>query len=1242
MQRLTTARDNTANMGKRSLQKQIQTRCSETSASDHASQPVTNLRRISPMAIIETEDQKIRQSRNQHSPFSISGASSQTSSSSSYLEISRTYPSQTKAVRNFFMASSERMRKVKKKKCRASFFRFGCNSSSSSVDSDLAYGTGFIRISKRKSRRRTANEFVQKNDESSTKKPQNGHDDICREKIRSTCNSRSSGCTSSSAVERCQYDRKCRQKKRNKKPSKQDPNNININAEILAIRAGLTKLARDSKIVGHKTTKNRKSSYRGIRSRKPDVCRQTKQQENSDAGEDWESICESDSDSSVDSKLAYGNNSKSYWDIIGWNTSTKSSSSTNFFMESMAYGIIHDNKNMIDSNHASDIVSDTISDEPKGYHTIENMSDSGCYSPNLIKKSKNIPDLAISRSRSPIPTNTADPSSARQKDYTTNRHDPFILTSFPATPLQIVQPKPITPISQSIYESETHLSTEISTAPSNQSIFDEELVPNNRNADFSSTSLGPGFISDRNRVQWAAEKSIELPNKERTQIRERLGSGFGTHLVQNEMPWMLRERLSSRFDMRREDRNHLRDENKVKLEIDKAETERINSEKKMIQRDLHDSRQDWYDCHEINKKRDSGNIEPFYYANSTREYPSGYDNDENDEMREVGISFAAQTPDDVPFRSIKDSLKVYPDEKLYNTHHLRQDSEYLKPSLIQSDRQEIWNEPSGFRMKADRWSHDTNSKESWNNTLDDFERGREQYWNPWASHTIAKAGEAGEAGAVTARKGHELSRSREGRNERRQVAFEHENNRNKKRVSDQSKFSKFEAYNDLERDQGYLIDPSIHQKCSPPINHMSQYIHDTVTHCGSDIANIFTTRNNKQEIEFDEPPDHDYMIDYLSNNKDRMQASDDFPLNSNYLKHEISKRPDSEKSLPSSPTSLTRSTTNNLPSVTERETDTGLLLRSTTRSPDPEPTREDVVDVGLSSIKYPTESKNSKTYTWESNKTKLYQAQSPPKNSDAYLSNLNSHPSKMSEPSYEVSHSDTKKRNEFDSIKNEMKDDVMENVTSGLEASESQPSDYSTRTRHNEDNNFPLPLKNQDYFVEFKSAQCYKKSPKSIACQKENNQIPSDIGEDLDFLAYIAVGLQETGFDPSIAINDPRFRRKGSLLESPTTKSNKYATYAETVSDIDIPPQNTLGSNEICGRLDDHGHESIESIQRAHGYLSSEELATSCSPLTNCQDNLQPQENLSEYIFETQLGKHEEIKESKKGKNHDLLRKLSD
>ncbi|KUI65983.1 hypothetical protein VM1G_01435 [Cytospora mali] len=89
--------------------------------------------------------------RSRHGSGSSSDVSFSSSSSSSYLEISRWYPSFGRSggvLKTFFQTPSEHRQKLRRRRSgrkKKGIFGFGNNSSSSSVNSDMAYGMGFVR-----------------------------------------------------------------------------------------------------------------------------------------------------------------------------------------------------------------------------------------------------------------------------------------------------------------------------------------------------------------------------------------------------------------------------------------------------------------------------------------------------------------------------------------------------------------------------------------------------------------------------------------------------------------------------------------------------------------------------------------------------------------------------------------------------------------------------------------------------------------------------------------------------------------------------------------------------------------------------------------------------------------------------------------------------------------------------------------------------------------------------------------
>jgi hypothetical protein len=100
------------------------------------------------------ESQQMRSARAEHDSYS-------SSSTSSYIDISRSFPQNRFGLHTFFTAPSERQR-LRRQRSRLSKHS---NSSSSSVNTDLAYGTGFIKRSKlRRVRSRKGKEIDREKD----------------------------------------------------------------------------------------------------------------------------------------------------------------------------------------------------------------------------------------------------------------------------------------------------------------------------------------------------------------------------------------------------------------------------------------------------------------------------------------------------------------------------------------------------------------------------------------------------------------------------------------------------------------------------------------------------------------------------------------------------------------------------------------------------------------------------------------------------------------------------------------------------------------------------------------------------------------------------------------------------------------------------------------------------------------------------------------------------------------------
>ncbi|KAL8871888.1 MAG: hypothetical protein Q9174_002382, partial [Haloplaca sp. 1 TL-2023] len=89
----------------------------------------------------------------------------------------------------------------------------------------------------------------------------------------------------------------------------------------------------------------------------------------------------------------------------------------------------------------------------------------------------------------------------------------------------------------------------------------------------------------------------------------------------------------------------------------------------------------------------------------------------------------------------------------------------------------------------------------------------------------------------------------------------------------------------------------------------------------------------------------------------------------------------------------------------------------------------------------------------------------------------------------------------------------------------------------------------------------------------------ADFGDDLDFAATVAAGLQDTGFNPSIVIDDPSFRRRDSPPGSEDDDVPKRSTGYVTEATEGIPPAKSrplgfveeLPEHHMPGSFEDEG-----------------------------------------------------------------------
>ncbi|TGO31305.1 hypothetical protein BPAE_0001g02040 [Botrytis paeoniae] len=364
------------------------------------------------------------------------------SSTSSYLDISRHFPTKGFSFKSFFSTPSEKSvskKKKEKKKKKSKELTKHNTSSSSSLNEDLAFGTGFLRYRRKRS--------VRARDGRDRQWETIGYKSS-KENLKDTRSPTNDRPTSS------------------KRPT--------TDAEILALGAGIAGLAKLALDHSNKDAKNGKngrgvpetvtSSRRDERGLPPSNAIPYETDPNDDEG--WESASDDESKSSVDTGLAFGGGSH-----VG------KKSQAGFFGRKKTHGPKSRKSNVVDPRllGPENSLNGYLSDRAVGFEDVQWESGSDFGQHTYIRYSH--PDrqvdtlyvherVRISRTQSvgsgsqtplqevfPVPTNDPsrfDVARASSSDYNASR---------PA-PVPIQQPQPITPVSHSVYHESNYVRSE--------------------------------------------------------------------------------------------------------------------------------------------------------------------------------------------------------------------------------------------------------------------------------------------------------------------------------------------------------------------------------------------------------------------------------------------------------------------------------------------------------------------------------------------------------------------------------------------------------------------------------------------------------------------------------------------------------------------------------------------------------------------------------------------------------------
>ncbi|RKF72340.1 hypothetical protein GcM1_248084, partial [Golovinomyces cichoracearum] len=590
-------------------------------------------RYISPVAMKESEQGDYRSDSFSQSN-SLTG-SSFSSSSSSYLEISRSRSVERSGISTIFKAPLEHKyrAKKKKKKTRKTFFPFGNNSSSSSVNSDLAYGTGFIKVPKGQVRSQKSKETPEGSRSKERHSKENHYGRLTQKEHTAQAGS-SSERSSYSGSDGRHIKEKARQKRRiANRSSKKHLDDAAMTAEIMAVGAGLAKLDKESNKANLTSAQRKSPRYKGMASGNSYKSTRSETKYDSDDAAEWESAYDTESDSSVDSILAYGSESQKSWSLFGGKKQEKKMSPKKFRSDRKAHGTIM--KDVGDNVHDRDLGPNSYKKriEYRKRHP-ENEIPGLSYSFDQIstnpKKIDKVRGPVTSRLNPLVPSNTHGSTRFDSREV-----DHLIPERSRAAPIQIIQPQPITPVSQSVYEPEKQLKSKYLSSASEQVSFkNPSLYPDQDPRPLNDNVAKTATTSTNHRHDRPKKEISDSTDKEpftkwnitdlQPEIRRR-----GTEITQPQ-----RKRSEIKRVPRQEEGNDKKIDREIKVENDKTERERNNDNRRKRGLDFYESPQDWQFSSRLNGKRNRSEVKPkdyFFHDEGEKIFPS-HDRPDNPQL----------------------------------------------------------------------------------------------------------------------------------------------------------------------------------------------------------------------------------------------------------------------------------------------------------------------------------------------------------------------------------------------------------------------------------------------------------------------------------------------------------------------------------------------------------------------------------------------------------------------------------
>ncbi|KAE8452241.1 hypothetical protein EG329_001708 [Mollisiaceae sp. DMI_Dod_QoI] len=1136
-------------------------------------------------------------------------ASSYSSSSSSIIvDISRTFPPNRWGIRTFFTAPSEHRRKLRRRRS-SRLFKIG-NSSTSSVNSDLAYGTGFIKRPKSRVRSRKGKEIDR---EKYTERYGERYDARYSDR---------DGRTSTATNRNEQRD------------SRNGLSQAATDAEILAVGAGLAKLAKEQNRLDLLATKS---------GRKPELVAvketghghghghglppsrglgPSKISHGSDTfdEEGWESASDDESDVSVDSRLAYDNNTKGGWRLFG-RKKFKPLSRKNTIVDPRLFG---------PANSLHGVVT-----QPVGFGEVSSWTSVSDFGQRDVYPSTPAQGPSQTGSQQSLqkvfPDPTSDPelftagrgSRGSRGSVISGPEPPSYASNRPASiPLQ--QPQPVTPVSQSVYEpiySTRSESGSILKKPSSSSrtpsLAQAAMVGVAGAAVGAAIALNRDDSKDRQREEDLA-RDREL--RKRRDIKRAEAARESDRREAEEREAQRRDFERREFERRdaerREaERRDMERRDLQKRELERREIEKIENARRRDRRGSPDreepksKRRD----REKDKKDDTtrgGGREKS--RDETRDDREDRHEKQRKERRDERVDQSkervdvrpverrrAERPELVDRRTKSEaavsSTSVDPfqyqvKDSAFPTPTVDSSAGHRTPTVVTVNREPDFSRMRSYPIKDSSSASDVRTEVRYSDKdesdrrprareRDDPLREAEEIYEETKHFTAPIATAA--IGAAIAAEHHRETRSDKRRDERRRDDYDNYDNydyRPREKEADKDRDSEAERIQE-EADRAYreivmarkIASQVIRSRTPSPDRSVVDKYEEKEE---EEVVRIVTPpgmEEHKKKGPYD-APNADFQLDHVIEPREMhifrapSLSYDRAASEPVFLKRD----PGAERPRPLLNLVYPTPTPSPVPEKQKERSEPARSPKSKDREQPKINTSDVVIGPRGDVIASPTTSTVSKGVTWGENETKHYEVESPSEHKDEFVSAADL-PSR--EVPQEVKSSGSKTKG-WGAIAAGI-------MGAGIGAAAASSSDTSKSSKSKKDD------RKSDASYEYRGVVVEPESPprRKSPPRRERDQSPPSPGpkpagprsarvpgafdDDLDFTATVAAGLQDTGFDPDIVINDPSFRRRDSPPGS-NGPSIYHPPFAETVSDLGaIPPPvaGSVGSGFILGEV---------------------------------------------------------------------------